>query len=116
VLIIDDSEVDAEAMSELLQRAGFETYILPSPIGATRKARELKVRVVIIDQNLPGMDGSKLTALFRGNSQMRHMRVVLVSGNDAVVMKEIARVAHADAFVSKKRVSQDLASVVKRLL
>lgn len=116
VLVIDDSEVDREVMAELLVAAGFDVHTLPSPIGATRLARELHASAVVIDQNLPAMNGSKLAALFRGTPALRHLRLVLVSGNDEAAMLEVARDAQADAFVSKSKIHRELASVVKRLL
>ena len=116
VLVIDDNDVDREAMSECLREVGLMVHGLPSPIGASRKARELNVAVVIIDQNLPAMDGSRLAALFRGNPQMRNIRLVLVSGNDASVMAEIMKTAQADALVSKRDMQRDLARTVLKLL
>ena len=116
VLVIDDNDVDREAIAECLRAVGFTVHDLPSPIGATRKARELNVGVVVIDQNLPAMDGSRLAALFRGNPQMRSIRLVLVSSNDASIMAEITRQAQADAFVSKRDIQRELAKTVLKLL
>lgn len=115
VLVIDDSDVDRDVMAELLIQAGFEVHTLPSPIGATRLARQLAVSVVVIDQNLPAMDGTKLAILFRGNPHLRDVGLVLVSGNDESSMVSLAKKAQADAFVSKQRMHQQLVSVVKRL-
>jgi twitching motility two-component system response regulator PilH len=116
VLVIDDSDVDREVMAELLLAAGYQVHTLPSPIGATRLARELRVNAVVIDQNLPAMNGSKLAALFRGTPALRDVRLVLVSGNDEAAMLEVARDAQADAFVSKGKMHRELIPVVKRLL
>jgi len=113
VIVIDDSDVDREAMAELLELAGFDVHALPSPIGSTRTARELKADVVVIDQNLPAMDGAKLVALFRGNPNLKHLRIVLVSGADEAEMVEVARQARADAFVSKRRLREDFVRAVK---
>jgi CheY-like chemotaxis protein len=116
VLVIDDSDVDRESMKELLLSGGFAVETLPSPIGATRAVRRTGARLVIIDQNMPVMDGNKLATLFRDNPGMRGVRVVLVSGNDPSVMEEVARQAHADAFVSKGVLHRDLVATVRRLL
>lgn len=116
ILVIDDSDVDRAAMTELLERAGYEVHELPSPIGATRTARQVAARLVVIDQNLPAMDGGKLATLFRGNAAMRHMRLVLVSGNETQEMLDIAREAKADAFVAKSSLHTDLVKTVARLL
>ncbi len=115
VLVIDDSDVDRLTMTDLLEAAGFEVQGLPSPIGATRAARQMKARVVVIDQNLPAMDGSKLAALFRGNASLRDIRLVLVSSSEATTMTEVARQARADAFVSKQTLHTELVRTVRRL-
>ena len=115
VLVIDDSDVDRMTMMDLLSAAGFAVQGLPSPIGATRVARSMHARVVVIDQNLPAMDGSKLAALFRGTSSLRDIRLILVSSSDASVMSEIARQARADAFVSKQTLHAELVATVRRL-
>ena len=116
VLVIDDSDIDREVMVDLLQQAGIDAHGLPSPIGVTRKAREKLAQVIIVDQNLPAMDGSKLTALFRSNPALRGIRVIMVSGNDESQMLAVAREAQADAFICKERLQDDLVQTVRRLL
>ena len=116
VLVIDDSDIDRQVMADLLASGGFEVHSLPTPIGATRVARQLNVRLVIIDQNLPAMDGSKLAALFRKNPSMASIRVVLVSGADEKAMTALAREAQIDAFVSKRLIHDELLSTVRRLV
>jgi CheY-like chemotaxis protein len=115
VLVIDDSDIDRETMVSILTDAGLKVHSLPSPIGATKAARELGVGVVVIDQNLPAMDGGKLALLFRNNPALRAVRVVLVSGYDESIMTEIAKKVHADAFISKSVIHTQLASTVRRL-
>lgn len=115
-LVIDDSEVDREVMLDLLRAGGIEAHGLPSPIGATRTARERGAQVVIVDQNLPAMDGSKLTGLFRSSRALQGIRVILVSGTDEHQMVALAREANADAFVGKSRLQADLLDTTRRLL
>jgi CheY-like chemotaxis protein len=115
VLVIDDSDIDRQAIADILARAGYVVHQLPSPIGATRKARDLQVGVVVIDQNLPSLDGSKLAALFR-NAGLSDLRVILTSSSDELSMLEITRRAKADAFVAKQRLREDLVATVRRLL
>jgi DNA-binding NarL/FixJ family response regulator len=115
VLVIDDSDIDRQQIADLLTLAGYMVYQLPSPIGATRKARDLQVGLVVIDQNLPSLDGSKLATLFR-NAGFQELRVVLTSSADEMSMIEITKRAKADAFVAKQRLSEDLVATVRKLL
>jgi CheY-like chemotaxis protein len=115
VLVIDDSDIDRQVIVDLLKDAGFCVHDLPSPIGATRKARELQVNAVVIDQNLPSLDGSKLATLFR-SAGMKDLRVILVSSSDEAQMVEITKRANADAFVNKQKMQADLVPTLRRLL
>jgi CheY-like chemotaxis protein len=115
VLVIDDNEIDRTLMTEVLRTSGFEVHALPTAIGATRLARQEGVSIVVIDQNMPSMSGSKLAVLFRDSSVLRHIRFVLVSGDDPETMRVVAYEAGADEFVEKRRARQDLAAVVTRL-
>ena len=115
VLVIDDSDIDRQVIADILADAGYVVHQLPSPIGATKSARELQVGLVIIDQNLPSLDGSKLAALFR-SAGFAELRVVLISSSDEIDMLEITRKAKADAFVAKQRMREELVPTVRRLL
>jgi CheY-like chemotaxis protein len=116
VLVIDDSDVDRQTMCELLADAGYVVHDLPTAIGATRTARERGARAVVIDQNLPGLDGSKLATLFRSNPSLQHVCVVLISSNDATTMANLVRESRADAFVSKAGMHTELVTTLRRLL
>jgi CheY-like chemotaxis protein len=116
VLVIDDSDIDRQVMLDLLTRAGFQVHDLPTAIGATRAAREFNARAVVIDQNLPALNGAKLAALFRSNPSLKDIRVILISSNDEATMAQLVREARADAFVSKNKMHTDLVPTIKRLL
>jgi CheY-like chemotaxis protein len=116
ILVIDDSDIDREVMVDLLTKAGYPFHDLPTPIGATRAAREHNARLVLIDQNLPALNGAKLAALFRSNPTMKDIKLVLISSNDESTMAELMREAKADAFVSKTRMHSELVPTIRRLL
>jgi CheY-like chemotaxis protein len=116
VLVIDDSDIDRQVMVELLSEAGYDVHELPTAIGATKAAREFDARAVIIDQNLPALNGAKLAALFRSSATMKDIRVVLISSSDEETMAELVKEARADAFVSKDRMHSELVSTMKRLV
>ena len=115
VLVIDDSEVDREVMQEILSNAGCDVHVLPSPIGASKVARELNVDVVVVDQNLPSLDGNKLVALLRKVGGLQDLQVILVSGASEVDVEPLASQANVNAFISKRHLHDQLAQTVQRL-
>jgi CheY-like chemotaxis protein len=116
VLVIDDSDIDRQVMVELLLDAGFSVRELPSPIGATKVAREFRAQVVVVDQNLPALNGSKLAALFRSNPALKDIKLVLISSSGETEMATLMSESGADAFVSKSRMHNDLVTTIKSLV
>lgn len=115
VLVIDDSDIDRQVMVELLTQAGYTVRELPSPIGATRVAREFQARVVVVDQNLPALNGAKLAALFRSNPSLKDIKLVLISSSDENEMATLMAESGADAFVCKRSMHTELIATIKRL-
>jgi len=114
VLVIDDSPVALQIMSEAISKRGHDVSTLPTAIGSTQVILRNDINVVVIDVNLPSMQGDRLAALFRTNPRLKTLAVVLVSGIDHDELSRLAEAAGADAVVSKQRVATDLADAVER--
>jgi CheY-like chemotaxis protein len=116
VLVIDDSDIARRSMTRALKAAGLVVIDLPSPIGATSAILRKSVRVVVIDVHMPSMRGDKLAALFRKSDRLAHLKIVLASGADASLLKELADEVKADAIVSKSEGNEALVRAVRKLL
>lgn len=116
VLIIDDSEIARAAMSRALTAAGLSVEELESPIGATAAILRGSIRLVVVDVNMPSMCGDKLAVLLRKHGRFPGLRIVLVSGEGAKRLEELAREVRADAVVAKSAGHGELVRVVTRLL
>jgi twitching motility two-component system response regulator PilG len=116
VLVIDDSDVARTSMKRALTAAGLRVVDLPSPIGATSLILRAQPQVVVIDVNMPSIQGDKLAALFRKTVRLGQLRIVLVSGLEANSLEALARDAGADAIVAKSEGPDALVRAVKRLM
>jgi CheY-like chemotaxis protein len=116
VLVIDDDAIARELLSHELEKSGMEVLSLPSAIGASRLIQSRDVDAVVLDVVMPAMSGDKLATLLRHNPRFSKLVVVLVSGEDEVQLKQLARAVGADAVVNKKEIRQTLASTVKRAM
>lgn len=115
VLVIDDSEIARNEMIRVLDNAGFRAVGIASPIGATRAILTHRADAVVIDLMMPGMRGDRLAALFRGNSRLKRLAVILVSGELQTELKRVAQEVGADEVVPKGRL-RDLAQIVSRAI
>src|SRR6266508_1140017 len=112
VLVIDDSEVARTIMAQTLREAGYLVFELVSAIGATRLVTEKTVDVVVIDVQMPAMNGDRLAALFRRNPRFNRVGLVLVSDSKEETLWSLAESVGADAVVSKGNVPTELVTTV----
>jgi CheY-like chemotaxis protein len=112
VLIIDDSDIARELMRESLHRYGHRVLTMPSPIGATQTILRESIDVVVIDVNLPTINGDQLAKLFRKQSRLDRVGMVLVSGIDLDALEKLARESQADAVVTKNQLHEGLHEAV----
>jgi CheY-like chemotaxis protein len=115
VLVIDDSEVARGMISRTLQAAGHTVFELVSAIGATRLVTAKLIHVVILDVQMPAMNGDRLAALFRRNSRFDRVGLVLVSDSAEDTLRALGESVGADAVLSKRQVESKLAEMVVRL-
>jgi len=65
ILILEDEEDILELEELYLQNAGFETMGFLSPLKVRQALQEEEVALMVVDRNLPGMEGSELVAELR---------------------------------------------------
>lgn len=116
VLVIDDNELNRNAIVRMLRKAGLSVISSDSAIGATRLVLRGGVSVVVADLNMPAMQGSSLLTVFRRNPRLAHVAVVLLSGVSADELVAAASEVGADAAVSKLDMTTQLLPTVTRLL
>jgi CheY-like chemotaxis protein len=116
VLVIDDDEIALQAISDVLEEAGFQVRALVSPIGATQVIAADDIEAAVIDLHMPLMSGDKLVSLIRSWDRLRDLPVVLISGSSAKTLEEVARQLPDVPVVTKDSMKRVLVSVVTRAL
>ena len=112
VLIVDD-EVDLADTVELLLRArGFRTVKIHDGACALRTASELLPTLVLLDYELPEMDGLQVIAQLRSNPATQGIPVILASAAQV----SLADIRKADGFLGKPFQEDLLYDLVDRVL
>lgn len=81
VLVVDDEQLIAESLRDIISRAGFETSCALSGTEAIELAEELCPDIVISDVIMPDLDGVQTAIRIR--SSCPNARIVLFSGQTA---------------------------------
>jgi len=76
VLVIDDNQAHAEGLAELLQLAGFESSFALTGGEGLEAARSLEVDAVLLDMNLPDLNGFEVCRRLRRDPKTAGIAVV----------------------------------------
>jgi len=80
ILIIEDDEYSREAIEYLLNAEGCETKSAAGGVSGYRAARRFAPDVIVLDLNLPDIDGQRVLGKFRGNRALGQVPIIVVTG------------------------------------
>jgi two-component system, cell cycle response regulator DivK len=116
VLIVEDNAANMRLATFLLQSAGHTVLTATDAEAGLTVARREQPELILMDIQLPGMDGLAATARLKGDDLTRHIPVVALT---ALAMKgdeERIRAAGCDGYIAKPLAYKDfLATVSARL-
>ncbi len=99
VLIVEDEPVLAKNIATFLSGCGFEARVAASAEGAQRELESFRPDVILLDFNLPGMDGLEAIGLLRDPDP--RVKVVMMTGHASVELAVEAMKAGAYDFITK---------------
>ena len=113
ILLVEDNEVNQLLTSSVLEREGFAVDIAGTSVQALEMLRSRVPDLILMDIQLPGLDGYEATRRIKANPALRHIPIIVVtsyalSGDD---VKAFA--AGCDAYVTKPFVPRELLAKVR---
>ena len=112
ILCIDDDPAILELQKNLLARHGYSILTAEDGFTAVALARQHPIDAVLLDMNMPGMDGHQVAQLLM--RERSDLPIVVWSG--AIESIPEALLWFADAVVSKGNPYQELLSVLQVVL
>ncbi|RRV14812.1 putative bifunctional diguanylate cyclase/phosphodiesterase [Pseudomonas saudiphocaensis] len=79
LLVVDDREANLVAMEALLGDEDWTVHTVNSGEAALQALLDLDVELVLLDVQMPGMDGFEVARLMRGNPHTRYTPIIFVS-------------------------------------
>lgn len=113
ILIVEDDEDTAEVVCTLLQDAGFEAVAVDRGDLALDEISALTPDLVLLDINLPDMNGIEIVKSVRAHS---FLPVIILSGYGKDRDRVIALEAGADDYMAKPFSPEELVARVRALL
>jgi len=116
VLVIDDDELWGLALLDRFKGSPWRASFHHGPFGTVNAIRAAQPRVLILDLNMPGLEGTRILELVRKRNELSHTKVLLLSSTDASELDRIAVESGFDAALHKSASKEDLLSVVTALM
>src|SRR5438477_6177243 len=101
ILIVEDDLTTQEMARMVLENAGYGVSVARSAEDADRVIRNLWPDIVLMDRELPGMDGLELTRRLKIAEETSGITIIAFSTRQSVIDTELAAAAGSDGFVHK---------------
>ncbi|MEK7705837.1 MAG: response regulator [Myxococcota bacterium] len=116
ILVVDDNETVLRVVSAALEKAGYDVATRSEPIGTTVAMMRVQPELVLLDVNMPALEGNVLVESIRKRELLRDVIVLLYSAIPAAELAQLARACHADGFIPKSASTDAVVDEVTRCL
>lgn len=116
VLIVDDNENNLKLAREIIQSLGLKTMEATDAKSAIAQAREHLPDLILMDIQLPGMDGVEATRILKHDDRTGHIPIIALTSLAMNGDKEKIMSAGCDAYLAKPFGFEEFVSTVEGLL
>ncbi|MBL4901848.1 response regulator [Desulfocapsa sp. AH-315-G09] len=116
ILIIDDDPAQHEILDVHLSLAGFDTLHATSSAEGFERVKDHTVALILLDINMPKMDGFQTIEILRSTPQTRDTPVLFLTSLDRQYLKVKGLELGADDYVTKPFNGAELIARIKAIL
>jgi two-component system alkaline phosphatase synthesis response regulator PhoP len=99
ILIIQDSPSANAMLKFRLESGGFSVETTETGEEGIEKTKVSQYQLILLDYNLPGMNGSQVCRILREQDKTRNTPVVFMSAKDEEKLTQITKEAGADGYI-----------------
>ena len=102
ILVVDDDLDLARGTCRLMEQAGYETIIVGTGIGALQAVRDRRPHIVLLDRQLPDMDGLDVCRQIKADPATAGVLVIMVSGHHVQNEEQLTALSTgADGYITR---------------
>lgn len=101
VLVVDDAPVDSQNLQRIFADAGWVVVMANSGVEAVSKAKAETPDLIMMDVNMPGLDGFSATRQLMQDPATKGIPVVFVTSKDQKADRVFAQMLGAKGYVTK---------------
>ena len=116
VLVVEDTPVNMKLVGLLLDKAGYRVLKTDNAADGIAMAREHRPDLILMDVQLPGMDGLTATRLLKSEVATRHIRILALTAFAMKGDEEKMLAAGCDGYIAKPIDYRSFLAEVQRVL
>ncbi|NJM56800.1 MAG: response regulator [Synechococcales cyanobacterium RU_4_20] len=116
IVCIDDSPAVLNEINRFLQADLFSVTLIDDSKKALMKINSIRPDVILLDANMPGVDGYQVCTMLRKSSALKHIPVIMVTGNRGLVNRARAKMVGITDYLNKPFSQKELLEIVFRHL
>ena len=116
LLLVEDNELNRDMLSRRLGRAGFATIIAEDGEQALERLGETRPALVLLDMNLPGIDGWTVCKRVRDNPRLAGTPIIALTAHAMAEDRDRALAVGCDDYATKPIDFPDLLDKIGRLI
>ncbi len=115
IACVDDSSTIQQFVKLSLESSGYEVLSLQDPTEAIPHLLDRQPLVILMDIEMPKIDGYELCRMVRQEEELQEVPVVMLTGRDGIIDRVRARMSGCTAYLTKPFNPQELLAQVQKL-
>ena len=99
ILIIQDSPSVNAMLKFRLEKSGFSVETVETGEEGIEKTKAVRYQLILLDYNLPGMNGSQVCQILKEDNNTRNIPVLIMSARDEDKLNQITKESGADGYI-----------------
>ena len=116
ILIIQDSPSVNAMLKFRLEKAGFSVDAVETGQGGIERSRQTRYGIILLDYNLPDVDGGEVCKRLKRDGTTREVPVVLMSAKDEEKLARITKESGADGYIGLPFEGKEFVQKIERFL
>jgi CheY-like chemotaxis protein len=116
ILLVEDNETSANTLLDYLPTRGYHVIVARNGVEAIERTRQGRPDVILMDMQMPGMDGLEATRRIRADPELAATPVIALTAMAMPGDRERCLAAGADDYLSKPVKLQELVKAIESQL
>ena len=116
ILVVEDQEDNRRIIRDLLTSAGYELIEAQDGAEGVRLAESERPDLILMDIQLPVLDGHEATRRIKENPDLRHIPLIVVTSYALSGDEQKATAAGSDGYVAKPFSPRQLLATIRKFL